>query len=85
MGFRTSQKELKRLKGFKRFKNGLSTFLEIVIVFFLAAKACGKQYCLRRTKDDELYCVGKKKNNNPKMFCSLDFSLVTLFVSRQRK
>jgi hypothetical protein len=34
--------------------------------------------------DDELYCVSKRKSMNPKIFCSLDFSLVHFFVSRQR-
>jgi hypothetical protein len=33
----------------------------------------------------ELCCVGKLQNMNPKMFCSLDFSLLTFFVTRQRK
>jgi hypothetical protein len=34
---------------------------------------------------DELYCAGKLKNKNPKIICSLDFSLSTFFASRQRK
>jgi hypothetical protein len=38
---------------------------EKVIIFKLAAMALSKQYCLKRTKDDELYCVSKFKNNNP--------------------
>jgi hypothetical protein len=29
--------------------------------------------------------VGKLKNRSPKIICSLDLSLVTFFVSRQRK
>jgi hypothetical protein len=37
---------------------------------------------LRRTKDDELYCVGNLKNRSPKIICSLEFSLITFFVSR---
>ena len=37
-----------------------------------------KQYCLRRTKDDELYCAGKQEKMSPGIILSLDFSLVTL-------
>jgi hypothetical protein len=33
----------------------------------------------------ELYCVDKLKNRSPKIICSLEFSLVTFFVPRQRK
>jgi hypothetical protein len=51
----------------------------------IAARACCKQYCLRRTQDDELYCVSNLKNMSPKIICSLDFSLVTFFSSRKRK
>jgi hypothetical protein len=58
---------------------------EVATVLKLAAEALSKQYCLRRTKDDELYCVGKLKNRSPKILCSLDFSLVTFFLSRKRK
>ena len=65
--------------------NGLREFWEIATVLKIAARACCKQYCLRRTKDDELYCVGKLKNRSPKIICSLDFFLVTFFVLRQRK
>ena len=64
---------------------GLREFWEEANVLKIAVKACCKQYCLRRTKDDELYCVGNLKNKSPKIICSLEFSLVTLFVSRQRK
>jgi hypothetical protein len=35
--------------------------------------------------EGELYCVGKLKKRSPKIICSLEFSLVTFFVSRQRK
>jgi len=34
---------------------------------------------------NEQRTVGKLKNRSPKIICSLDFSLVTFFVSRQRK
>jgi len=34
---------------------------------------------------NELYCVGKVKNRSPIILCSLDFSLVTYFLSRKRK
>jgi hypothetical protein len=69
---------------------GLREFWEIATVLRLAASAYCKQYCLRSTpreveEDDELYCVGKLKNRSPKIICSLEFSLVTFFVSRQRK
>jgi hypothetical protein len=64
---------------------GLREFWEKATVLKLAAKAFSKQYCLRRPKADELYCVGKLKNRSPKIICSLDLSLVTFFVSRQRK
>jgi hypothetical protein len=54
---------------------GLRTFWVKVIVLKPAAMACCKQYCLRSSakRSDELYCVGRLKNKNPKMFCSLDF------------
>jgi hypothetical protein len=65
--------------------NGLREFWDKATVLMLAAWACCKQYCLRRTKDDELYCAGKLKNRSPKIICSLEFSLVTFFVLRQRK
>ena len=32
----------------------------------------------------ELCCVGKTQNMSPKIICSLEFSLLTFFVSRQR-
>ena len=69
--------------------NGLREFWDKATILRLAAKVCGKQYCPRRDPpaggDDELYCVGKRKNNCPKILCSLELSLVTFFVSRQRK
>jgi hypothetical protein len=49
----------------------------------LAAVGMRKQYCLRRTKDDELYCVSKRKSMSPKIFCSLDF--LFLFYQEKRK
>ncbi|MDO9341817.1 MAG: hypothetical protein Q7T72_15015, partial [Bacteroidales bacterium] len=45
---------------------GLREFWEEANVLKIAARALCKQYCLRRTKDDELYCVGKLKNRSPK-------------------
>jgi len=36
-------------------------------------------------RSGELYCVGKLQNRSPKIICSLDFSLVTFFLSRKRK
>jgi hypothetical protein len=66
--------------------NGLREFWEKATVLKLAARACSKQYCLTPSEaSGELYCVGKLKNRSPKIICSLDFSLVTFFASRQRK
>ena len=42
-------------------------------------------WAIRHLAVSELYRVRMPKNMNPKMFCSLEFSLVTFFVSRQRK
>jgi len=44
-----------------------------------------KQYCLRRPKADELYCVGSRKNVNPKKDLRLPFSLVRFFWASKRK
>ena len=49
-----------------------------------AARACSKQYCLRRTKDDELYCVSMLKNRSPKIICSLDLFWL-LFCIKTKK
>jgi len=65
--------------------NGLRKFWVKAPVLKVAAMACCKQYCLSEPKVSELYCVGKLQNRCPKIICSLDFSLVTFFVSRQRK
>jgi len=51
---------------------GLREFPEIASFFLLAALANSKQYCLRRTEDDELYCVGKQENTSPEIILSLD-------------
>ena len=52
--------------------NGLREFWDKATVLRLAARAFSKQYCLRRTKDDELYCVRKSQNSCPKIICSLE-------------
>jgi hypothetical protein len=66
---------------------GLREFWDKATVLKLAAWAYSKQYCLSdpAQRDRELYCVGKLKNRSPKIICSLDFSLVTFFLSRKRK
>ena len=63
---------------------GLREFWEIATVLKLAERACCKQYCMRRTKDDELYCVGKLKNRNPKIICSLDLFWLLFSIKRKK-
>ena len=46
---------------------GLREFWDQANVLRLAAVACCKRYCLRRTEDDELYRVGKLQNKSPKI------------------
>jgi len=73
-----------RIQFFTRISKGLRKFWEKATVLRFVVMACCKQYCLTRI-EGELYCVGKLQNRSPKILCSLEFSLVTFFVSRQRK
>jgi hypothetical protein len=50
---------------FKRI--GLREFPEVASFLLLATGASSKQYCLRRPKDDELYCVGKQEKMSPEI------------------
>ena len=68
-----------------RISYGLRIFWDEVNDLTLAVVGLSKQYCLRRTKDDELYCVGKRKIINPKIFCSLDFSFGSFLYIKAKK
>jgi hypothetical protein len=64
--------------------DGLREFWDIATVLKLVARAYSKQYCLRRTQDDELYCVSELKNRSPKIICSLDLFWLLFSIKRKK-